>query len=414
MLRFFLLLFIFVSNNVISQDFSAGYKAGWPIGYCYYAQYGCIAPLTPLTPLPKIGESSTNFWDGYNRGLADGIMKGRLDLRQKNETNVNPYQSYSIPQYIPKYEPFTPDFNFYNQALSTLQNNYNQANNSQNNQSSVVEQEIVNWVKNYSSIEEKEKRMKLMSYIFSQSKSYINYPEKIPDGIYKAYYVNDTKYYVGSIAIQNDDCEIRNVCVQNNKIIYLDYQHNLKYNEYDVSVFFDNEYNKKNNTITISSSEIVNGVCWVTNSIFNRNTDPSFTKAIEEGSKQGRYYFIDYLSKFDEAQLVLEKIKLKYVNANKSQKISDGWHVCYLTDRKDFCEIRNVYVLGNKITKWITGDGQEAYVDTGGEITQLKSTFSRKLPPQMENENEEKKLFWRNTFLVKPTFQIFDAYFVKL
>ena len=408
-----IVFFLFVANYSISQQFNIGYKDGWPIGYCYDTQYGCMAPLTPMAPYPRVGESSDSYWNGYHRGLSDGIEKGRIDRRQKNQTIMNAYQSYGVPQYIPKYEPFTPDLNFYNQAMNQLQSNYDKKQN-ENRNSNENEQDLpfsAESVTKYSSIEEIEKRKILMQFINTQYASFSNYPKEIPDGFYKTHFINDTKYSWKFGSGQLTDCEIRDVFVQNNKIIWVSYKDYYEPREdFDCSIL-PNSYNNK---ITLSSGNINNGMCYVAESVIDKYKDVNFTQATDILSKNARYYFIDYLVKIREAKGLLDLINIKYNNADKKQIITDGWHTCYFSNRVDFCEIRNVFVKDKRIVKWIAGNGTEYYIDSGGEIVDLKSTFSRKLAPITDQMNETQKAFWKNTSLSRQKTEIYDAYFINL
>jgi hypothetical protein len=152
----------------------------------------------------------------------------------------------------------------------------------------------------------------------------------------------------------------------------------------------------------------------VTNSSFHAYQDTALTNETELSTKNARYYFIDYLTQIKDSKNLLENINIKYNSANKKQVITDGWHTCYLSNRVDFCEIRNVFVKDKKIVKWIAGDGSEYYVDSGGEIIDLKSTFSRKLAPMSDEMNETQKKFWKNTSLLRQKTEIFDAFFINL
>jgi hypothetical protein len=405
-----IVFFLLVANYSISQQFNIGYKDGWPIGYCYDAQYGCMAPPTPMAPYPRVGESSDSYWNGYHRGLSDGIEKGRVDRRKKNQSSMNAYQSYGVPQYIPKYEPFTPDLNFYNQAMNQLQNNYN---NKQNENKSSIENDQALWatIRKYSSKEETEKRKNLMQFIKTQYASFSNFPKEIPDGFYKAHFINDTKYNWEFGSGERDDCEIRDVYVHDNKIIWVSYIFYDKTEEgFDPNVL----PNILNYQLTISSDKINNGMCYVSESVYNKQKDFELAKLLETVSKNARYYFIDYLTQIKDSKNLLENINLKYTSANTQQVITDGWHTCYLSNRVDFCEIRNVFVKDKKIVKWIVGDGSEYYVDSGGEIIELKSTFSRKSAPMSDKMNETQKKFWKNTSLLRQKTEIFDAFFINL
>ena len=405
-----IVFFLFVANYSISQQFNIGYKDGWPIGYCYDAQYGCMAPLTPMAPYPRIGESSDSYWNGYHRGLSDGIEKGRIDRRQKNLSNMNAYQSYGVPQYIPKYEPFTPDLNFYNQAMNQLQSNNN---NKQNENRSSIENDQALWatIRKYSSKEETEKRKNLMQFIKTQYASFSNFPKEIPDGFYKAHFINDTKYNWEFGSGERDDCEIRDVYVQDNRIIWVSYiVYDKTEEEFDPNIL----PNVFNNQLTLSSDKINNGMCYVSESVYNKQKDFELGKLQETISKNARYYFINYLTQIKDSKSLLDSINIKYNSANKKQIITDGWHTCYLSNRVDFCEIRNVYVKDMKIVKWIAGNGTEYYIDSGGEIIDLKSTFSRKLAPMIDEMNETQKKFWKNTSLSRQKTEIYDAYFINL
>ena len=105
---------------------------------------------------------------------------------------------------------------------------------------------------------------------------------------------------------------------------------------------------------------------------------------------------------------------MKYSTVSKSGSISDGWHTAYLTDRKAFCDIRNVYVKNNKVVKWIAGNETEQNVGTGGEINNLKSTFSRKLPSFNSTSGEEWIHWTQYTWMNRPKTEIFDVYFINL
>lgn len=406
-----IVFFLFVANYSISQQFNIGYKDGWPIGYCYDAQYGCMAPPTPMAPYPRIGESSDSYWNGYHRGLSDGIEKGRIDRRQNNQSNMNAYQSYSVPQYIPKYEPFTPDLNFYNQVMNQLQSNYDKKENEKTSDKTSIDIAMKQAIK-YCSTEEREKRKNLMDFIKTQYASFSDFPKEIPDGFYKVHFINDTKYSHKPFFenLQLDDCEIRDVYVQDNKIIWVQTAQYLA-EELDPSVL-PNLNNS--NVTTLSSTQINNGLCYVTNSTFHKYQDIELTNEIELSTKNARYYFIDYLTKIKDSKNLLYNINIKYNSANKKQIITDGWHTCYLSNRVDFCEIRNVYVKDMKIVKWIAGNGTEYYIDSGGEIIDLKSTFSRKLAPMIDEMNETQKKFWKNTSLSRQKTEIYDAYFINL
>lgn len=49
---------------------------------------------------------------------------------------------------------------------------------------------------------------------------------------------------------------------------------------------------------------------------------------------------------------------IDYYNSSRSVPtvVVDGWHNVYSTNKKDFCEVRKVYVRNNKITNYYVGD----------------------------------------------------------
>ena len=87
MKRTFLLSFIlFISANLLfaQTDFTNGFNEGYKKGYCHDQGIGCIEPIPPISALPKIGESSDSYTDGYNRGFQMG-----LDAQKSSTTSDN-------------------------------------------------------------------------------------------------------------------------------------------------------------------------------------------------------------------------------------------------------------------------------------------------------------------------------------
>lgn len=68
---------------------------------------------------------------------------------------------------------------------------------------------------------------------------------------------------------------------------------------------------------------------------------------------------------------------------NKNISVKDGWHMVYVTNQKDFCEIRRVYVSQNRIQKYIKEGSQFKEWDSNSielntEISNCKSTIKLK------------------------------------
>ncbi|WP_410878172.1 hypothetical protein [Myroides sp. DW712] len=80
------------------QDkFSQGFADGYKKGFCYDKGISCIEPIPPIAPIPKIGESSTSYNDGYNRGFQEGLA---------NQKNVNIQRE----RYVGAESKFVDDF----------------------------------------------------------------------------------------------------------------------------------------------------------------------------------------------------------------------------------------------------------------------------------------------------------------
>ncbi|MDA8910460.1 hypothetical protein N9I21_01570 [Crocinitomicaceae bacterium] len=419
-----LFTFLIITGISFGQGFNRGYDVGWQTGYCYDASYGCMAPTTPFAPFPSMYESSTSYSDGYHRGLTDGMNKGRADRRAKINSQINTRQSYSTPQIVPKYEPFVPDYEFYEKAMqktqSRLQKARSNADNSTESSIEELEKGVGVWLNQRKS--EETQRIELMKTIRSQISSFEYYPSSIPDGSYWPYYINDTEYslpecisikYAGKRE-KASDCDKRMVLVANNKIIFSNYKlANLDILEFDPNFFGSNPFNIAN---TLSSLSIFKGVARTTKGKTDKYGDPCGNKFDYITSLDEKYYFLQYLTNYNDAQILLKKIQEKYKLISTHSRISDGWHVAYLTDRKAFCDIRNVYVKNNKVVKWIGGQGDELIPDTGGEINNSKSTFSRKFPSDNEafEVDEQWVQFTKYTWMNRPKTEIYDVYFINL
>ena len=77
-----IILLIFSANFLLAQtQFVNGFNNGYKKGFCQDQGVGCIEPVPPIAPSPKIGESSNNYTDGYNRGFELG-----LNARKSNDS----------------------------------------------------------------------------------------------------------------------------------------------------------------------------------------------------------------------------------------------------------------------------------------------------------------------------------------
>jgi hypothetical protein len=65
------------SVDKIYTEFNDGWEEGFCEGWKDIKGNYSICPITPIAPIPRIGESSDSFRDGYNRGFKYGMCKAR-------------------------------------------------------------------------------------------------------------------------------------------------------------------------------------------------------------------------------------------------------------------------------------------------------------------------------------------------
>jgi len=396
------ILFFGINLIVYSQNgFSNGYKQGFPIGYCYYAGMGCIPPITPIVPMPSIGESSSSYNDGYNRGLLDGINKFNDDKRSNSYSNssksLNPY---STPQIIPEYKPFKPDFEFYQRAMTQKQSQTNSYSNSNQSQAQ-KDAELQRFIDNYYSPENIALRNQYIKLTKSLYSNLTYYPNSLPNGVYGATIISEPppgqeKPY----ASLEENCT---VVVQDNKIISI-ISNNIISGKTEVIYFkpyFPTLVLEYLDDYIEQSFPIEKGKGSYKWTAYNGYK-------IGLGSQVFQVYFNEYLTDYNSAQKTLVQLKNKYKSKTSFPKVANGWHTAYLTNNLETCAIRNVYVENGKVIKWIGRNGDQNMVDTGGQIVNCKTTVSIIWPPAL-NES-----FYSSTFLVKPKTEIFDIYFIDL
>lgn len=87
----FILLILFISSLTFAQtNYDRGFQIGYKNGYCYNKGIGCLPPIPPITPIPRIGEDSYSYQDGYNRGFETG-----LNNEMTNESERQRYKTSS-------------------------------------------------------------------------------------------------------------------------------------------------------------------------------------------------------------------------------------------------------------------------------------------------------------------------------
>jgi tetratricopeptide (TPR) repeat protein len=90
-----LLILLFVTTLSFAQTkFTDGFNTGYKKGYCQDQRVGCIEPIPPISPIPKIGESSSSYTDGYNRGFEMG-----LNAKKSNSNKRTRYKT-AKPEFV--------------------------------------------------------------------------------------------------------------------------------------------------------------------------------------------------------------------------------------------------------------------------------------------------------------------------
>jgi len=93
---------LFISLPLFAQtNFEKGFSDGYKKGYCYYQLVGCLEPIAPIAPILRVGENSSNYKDGYNRGFEMGTQaqKGESSNNTTTATNRTRYKT-SEPKYV--------------------------------------------------------------------------------------------------------------------------------------------------------------------------------------------------------------------------------------------------------------------------------------------------------------------------
>lgn len=67
---------------------------------------------------------------------------------------------------------------------------------------------------------------------------------------------------------------------------------------------------------------------------------------------------------------------IDYYNSSRSVPtiVVDGWHNVYVTNKKDFCEVRKVYVRNNKITNYYV-DNEQRIIEFTRNIEACKTSL---------------------------------------
>ena len=171
------LCFVFSSFGQDYALWEEGYKDGYKKGYCHNKGISCIPPsITPFSPMPSL--DNTEYWyknnpytAGYNTGFIDGLS---FDNNSKSE-------SYNKETYVPKINQFTPDYEFYHNAIrkSVRENRNNEI------RLSSEQEELVKRLYDDNNITIRGAYLELVNQKWSRNHKNHNVPDKFIDGFYE-------------------------------------------------------------------------------------------------------------------------------------------------------------------------------------------------------------------------------------
>ncbi len=390
--HFFIIYLLSCSLNIFSQsNYTLGFNNGYKKGYCYGNSYACLAPPSPPSPPPLAGESYDNYNQGYNRGFVIG-QKQQSDTKKSNNLSTSDLyleqNKLSIPEaYLPQVD-YNPDFSFLIAAASKLQNDYDQNtyNNQLNEYFDNLGKKIDNDRTNPELIEKRNNELNDAKIRYSRYK-YL--PNIIPDGLHKVI-ISEDFYKNTSNAFELKE---KYALVQNNKIwLITNDKDNLQDNNLNRYCFIEknlenelNLYNyikwmENNNIFTRfilnKTNSIYDGIGIVNMDILYKKNSKIVLSSEEYNILNTNYIvFFDYLEKYNKAQKSINLLKNKQKKLGKI-KINNGWNVVQATNNIDFCDIREVFVTNNKITKYKSGVDKEIIIETGGTIVNGKTQIN--------------------------------------
>lgn len=198
-----------------SLQFAQGFQDGYKIGYCHDKDYGCVPPIPPVSPIPSVNESSTSYFDGYNRGFSQA-------KRFSSDSHIDKEKSaYSGSNYFPDYKPFIPDYTSFNYYMTRKNGE------TINDGKTITKEQAIKLIwenitrenKIYNSIENKGNREKYASLIRGYYKSFKTYPNTpIPDGRHSVYLITN----IGDFGYEVHSGD---AYTKNNKIFHIMYNH---------------------------------------------------------------------------------------------------------------------------------------------------------------------------------------------
>jgi hypothetical protein len=290
--KLLILIITFLSNFAFSiTPFEQGYKDAFPIGYCKEMGDFCVAPPTPVCPLIKVNESSSNYFDGYNRGLIDGLKMAEISKKKKLESELGLISTYKELDYSTlknrgcQIEPSVVDLNDYSLILKSLDAKYE---NNKSVEMSADLAKVISITNEYIKPENVVVRDQFISFTKSKYLSFNSYPSTIPNGVYFVTMLDDKE---GSTECF-ENCK---VTVVNNKVVYIYYKNMLGYDaEISDKNYFNNFTFQNPYSLRIGENkEIKNGFL-----NFKLLCDADMGVKLDINYK---IYFNDYISLFEKA-----------------------------------------------------------------------------------------------------------------
>jgi len=354
--------FILLSIYKISfsqTNYSTGFSQGYKNGYCY-GKIGCVVPIVPVSPLPKIGESSDSFIDGYNTGILSGRNAADQEALTKNQNSST--IAFPVAPQIPEMPLFKPDFKFYQQMLTQLEQS------SSTNQSNMPilseeDRQVLAELNNPNKIKENTEYIKFLETFFSsQSKL----PSYFPDGSYDAVRICKP-HSVDSVTVVIKDGHL--------SFVYSINPFSKKY-EYTADANDHPDYRDHDIAQVIRDpAKVINGKIVYGFEVYFKEKNTFYKPDITY-----EVYLLDYVSSYismyQQAQRKIREVIKEYNSMTRFRKIPDGWSICYATDGDMFCDVRSVYVESGKITKYRSSDNTEHPITSGGTILNDRANIS--------------------------------------
>jgi tetratricopeptide (TPR) repeat protein len=142
-------------------QYSYGFADGYKNGYCY-GDPACISPIAPVPPIPLIGESSTSYQDGYNRGFKTGQDNKRSSAVNNQSTSQPTYQPQT---YQPQSAYVAPDYSAMQNYLERIQ--------AQQDANNAYVDTLINWVYRYKSMSTEKQFLDSMNSDYNRLQKFV-------------------------------------------------------------------------------------------------------------------------------------------------------------------------------------------------------------------------------------------------